>query len=902
MTEAKLKPSSIAFLVLLTVLGLCGNSLKYDLFFNVGIIFGGIFAILAVRIYGYYGIITGFIVSTYTYILWNHPYAIITYTAEAAFVAHYRAKMKNTVATDLAYWIVCGIPMIFVTYYLVMGMTLDFTMLIMMKQTVNGVISALIATVLYDIYRLYKMRIKNVKMYISYQHMIFQTVMVVLLVPMTIYIISSISTNKRYVSEGMSRELNQVLRSASISIEEFIQDNLWQMEFVRSLTVNHYVEHQELPRLVEEYNQLKNVHEYIENIDLLDKNLKVIVCTDPEKVETRKETIAKGMSLGEWIGSDPYVSPVKVFEENGGAKTVIFILSSVKDKAGKIVSYIRMAVDFKYISKMLTRMTEESKVMLTLLDRKGDVIFSTADKFQAGDLWEDRNLTGTMTQITDCGIYRYVPPPKANLPVMTRWNNSLYTKSINMGVITGFRLVTDMSLGNLIGYMNTSARRALFIMFCMILLAVLFAYLLSLRITKQLKVITERTKDLPMKINAGDTLRWPKSYIKEAVEIQDNFHEMAAQLHDMFADLRDQKRDIEQILDSIPLSIILKDFEDRIITLNEKAAESLQSDKDLLIGKTVNELYLSEVYCEQDQEVIRTKKPIKNIVTEYKPLQGVTYTARTSRIPVLDYKGDVISVLVVIDDITEELRQNEERERVLEIMNKQARMAEIGALINIIIHQWKQPLNVISLVAETIKDDIEEGECKPEDVIGDLEILIQNNNFLAQTISDFAGYYKQSKHKSKFSVKDIVEEVHTLIDKNFMKNMVSFRLEDAENDFEVYNLKNEFKQVCLNILNNANDALSNAEDTENRFISVRFENDGTEGKIIFTDNAGGINPELLPDQIFEPYVTTKGSDGSGIGLYLCRSIVEEHMEGKIYAANDNDQAVFTITFQMNIED
>jgi PAS domain S-box-containing protein len=888
--------------VLLSVLGLYGNSLKYELFFNVDIIFGSIFAILAVRIYGYYGIIVGFIAGTYTYVLWNHPYAIIIYTAEAAFVAHFRAKIKNTVATDLAYWIICGIPIIFVSYHLVMGMDLDSTLLIMMKQTVNGVISALAAAVLYDIYRLYKIRIRKVEMHISYQHMIFQTVLVVFLVPMMIYIMTSISTNKRYVSEGMFRGLSQTSKSVSISIEEFIQDNIWQMELIKELTNNHYIKSDEPLRLVDEYRQFRAVHEYVENVALLDKDLNVILCSDPEKMEARKDIIDQGMSFGEWTGSDPYVSPVKVFEENVGERTVIFILSSLKDDTGKVLNYIRVAIDFDYISRMLTRMTGESKILLTLLDRNGNVIFSTSDKVKSGGQWTDRNISGSMTKMTVNGIYQYAPPPKANLSVMMRWNSSLYTKSVDIDSMTGFRLVTDLPLDNLVSYMHTSARRALFIVFTMILIAVIFAYLLSLRITKQLKVIAERTKDLPMKINAGDTLRWPKSYIKEAVEIQENFHEMAEQLHDMFAELRDQKRDIEQILDSIPLSIMLKDTEDRIIALNEKAAESLHSDKDLLIGRTANELYLSEAYYEQDKEVIRSKMPIKNVVTEYKPMQGLTYTARTSRIPVLDYKGDVISVLVVIDDITEELKQNEERERVLEIINKQARMAEIGALINIIIHQWKQPLNVISLVAQTIRDDIQEGECKPDEVLNDLEILIQNNNFLAQTISDFAGYYKQSKHRSQFSVKDVIEEVHTLIDKNFMKNRVSFRIEGLDNDFSVYNLKNEFKQVCLNILNNANDALGSRDDIEDKSIVIRFENDGAEGRITFIDNGGGVKPELLPDKIFEPYVTTKGSDGSGIGLYICRNIVEEHMGGKISAANDDGHAVFTIILQINKAD
>lgn len=95
---------SIVALVILSVLGLLGNLLKIEMFFNVDFLFGSIFAMLAVQIFGFYGIIVAFIAGLYTIVLWNHPYAVVIFTAEAAFVAVFQRRFKNIVAADLLYW------------------------------------------------------------------------------------------------------------------------------------------------------------------------------------------------------------------------------------------------------------------------------------------------------------------------------------------------------------------------------------------------------------------------------------------------------------------------------------------------------------------------------------------------------------------------------------------------------------------------------------------------------------------------------------------------------------------------------------------------------------------------------------------------------------------------------
>lgn len=895
MTQIVNGKKSIAILILMSVLGIYGNSFRYELFFNVDIIFGSIFAILAVRIFGYYGIIAGFIASLYSYILWNHPYAIIIFTAEAAFVAKYSKKLRDIVLTDMVYWLCCGIPIIFITYHLIMGMDIGSVYLVMMKQTVNGVLSALAASCLYDLYRIYTVKKGNGETFISYQHMIFQTILVIIILPMLVYNFVTISTNKSYITNGMLKGLNNASQSADITINEFIRDNLQIIQLIKKLTVNHYPVKDSTDHIVSDFREIESIHKYILNISVLDKDGTYQFCTYRDKVKNHDNIFGGVTHLAEWQGADPYISPLTVMHEEEAPVWVVYLISSLKDADGNISGYVRIAVDFDYIKERLAGITKGSSLYVTLLDNEGKVVFSTSDKIKNGIIWEDRSQYGRMVLLKD-NIFEYTPEPKKNVSVMTTWKDSLYIKKTSVSASSGFTIITEMTLTNLVEYMFTSGRRSLTFVFVVILLSIVFSYYVSMGITRQLKRISKRTNDLPAKLLNGGDFDFETSYIKEVADIQNNFKQMVVKLKDMFDELKDQKSDVEQILDSIPLQIVLKDKNDKILMVNSKTTDYLDCGKSELIGKTTSEVYMSNAYYKADKEVMRIGQAIKNVVTEYKPASGKSFTARTSRTPVFNENGEIAYILVLIDDITEELKQNENHERMLALINKQSRMAEIGALMNMIIHQWKQPVNVISLVGQSIKEDLSAGNVNTDDILNDVEILLQNNSFLAQTVSDFTEYYKQSKHKSLFKVGDIISEVQALIAKNFMKARVTFKVYGEENDFEVLNLKNEFKQVCLNILNNAIDSLADKEIDE-KAVTVTFEKSGDKGIIKISDNGGGIPPHLLPDKIFEPYMTTK-KDGSGIGLYICRNIIQENMGGSIIAVNNDSGAEFIITFDI----
>ena len=147
---------SIPLLLALIAAGLAGNYFKYPIFLNIDFLFGSIFAMLALQFFGIgRGIAAAAIIAGYTYILWNHPYAIIIMTAEVAVVAWLMNRRKiGMVLADTLFWLVIGMPLVYLFYHLVMNVPPSNTYIIMTKQTMNGIANALIARLIFTGYAL----------------------------------------------------------------------------------------------------------------------------------------------------------------------------------------------------------------------------------------------------------------------------------------------------------------------------------------------------------------------------------------------------------------------------------------------------------------------------------------------------------------------------------------------------------------------------------------------------------------------------------------------------------------------------------------------------------------------------------------------------------------------------
>jgi signal transduction histidine kinase len=226
----------------------------------------------------------------------------------------------------------------------------------------------------------------------------------------------------------------------------------------------------------------------------------------------------------------------------------------------------------------------------------------------------------------------------------------------------------------------------------------------------------------------------------------------------------------------------------------------------------------------------------------------------------------------------------------LEILQQQSKLASMGEMIGSIAHQWRQPLNALSIHIQNLEEDYEEGLIDAAFV----ETFIETNrkiiNFMSKTIDDFRNFFRIDKQKMEFSIKEVVDEIANMQTASLKNANISLMVEGE--DFRVNGFKSEFAQTLLNIINNAKDAILQ-NGVKYGKVRVLLQ----DRKITIEDNAGGI-PEDVIQRVFEPYFTTKEQGkGTGIGLYLTKMIVEDNMGGKITVKNAQDGAIFEIDLQ-----
>ncbi|MFY4796718.1 ATP-binding protein [Aliarcobacter butzleri] len=238
-------------------------------------------------------------------------------------------------------------------------------------------------------------------------------------------------------------------------------------------------------------------------------------------------------------------------------------------------------------------------------------------------------------------------------------------------------------------------------------------------------------------------------------------------------------------------------------------------------------------------------------------------------------------------------KQNKEFEKMI---LQQSKFVKSGEMIANITHQFRQPLNNISYILINLKKRFESE--KLDKIFFDKKVNQANEqvSFLSKTIDDFKEFYLQEKEKDDFFVKDSIQNALTILNPDLQKDNINLNLKfETFEDIKIFGVKNELSQVVLSLVSNSIDALKNRHNPK---ISINVVSSSAEVIIEILDNAGGIKAKNLK-KIFEPYFSTK-EEGTGIGLYLSKIIIEESFGGKLQVQNIKDGAKFSIFIEKAI--
>ena len=252
-----------------------------------------------------------------------------------------------------------------------------------------------------------------------------------------------------------------------------------------------------------------------------------------------------------------------------------------------------------------------------------------------------------------------------------------------------------------------------------------------------------------------------------------------------------------------------------------------------------------------------------------------------------------IQLVELNDSLEQKVKKalDEAREKDKQLL-QQSRHAQMGEMISMIAHQWRQPLAAISATSTAIILKVKLKRLDDELAIELAQKISDFSQHLSSTINDFREFFKTNKEKNEINTTEMIKDVLKIVETSIVNKNIELT-KDFQTDEKVNTYPNELKQVILNLIKNAEDILLEKE-IENPHIEIKTYKKQDNVIIEISDNAGGV-PENIIDKIFDPYFSTKTKkDGTGLGLYMSKTIIEEHCGGKLSVENSKNGAVFKI--------
>ena len=373
------------------------------------------------------------------------------------------------------------------------------------------------------------------------------------------------------------------------------------------------------------------------------------------------------------------------------------------------------------------------------------------------------------------------------------------------------------------------------------------------------------------KIDQEDNLRALWHFIDTVTE---EYNQINVYLREKLKEIEQLKNQatikLETISDSMKEGMVICDGDEKIIEVNKAFEKMIGLKRCEIIGKSVREFIDSDLDCKNfsntQEVIIKGKKNIEAVISlnEMK----------------LNKRNVILATIMDIGDLKDKERQ----------IMQQSKLVQMGEMINMIAHQWRQPLNALSAIAIKMDMKNEMDMLSKEEIEKSASFIQKTVQNMSDTINSFLNFAKGNSIKEKFEINELLEDV---------LNMMKAQLDSHNIDIEIntepiyfHSHKNEILQILLNLISNARDVLVERK-KEDKKIKINIYTEDNYGVIEVEDNAGGIDEKII-DRIFEPYFTTKGPKGTGLGLYMSKMLATEKLKGDILVENGKEGAKFRL--------
>lgn len=531
---------NLPVLVVLIFAGLIGNHFKYPVFLNIDFIFGSIFSMLALQFFGLgRGIFAAAIVACYTWVHWNHPYAIIIMTAEAAVVGLLmKRRSMGMVLADTVYWLFVGIPMVYLFYYFVMDSSVSSTLIVMTKQTINGISNALLARLLFSAY-LNRSQTGQISLVEATSNAFAFFVLTPVIIVLAVSSRSDFSetdllirNNVSHSSKSIARNLDKWLESRSLVIS-----NLAEMALERTPSQMQVHLEQALASDISFYRI------GLQNVDA------VVTAHAPMMDELGKPNIGKDFSNRPFIKDlknrcKPMLTEVVMEQFTHPRPLAVMLVPIMVD--GVFSSYIAGVLNLQEVSNYLSSNTDIDGMNYSLLDKNGNII---ATNKQGQKLLKPiKRENGKFIKLED-GIVQWIPGMESNVSIMEQWKKTTYITELSIGKLAEWKLVLEQPVAPFQKILYERYSKRLILLFILLLSALAIAELLGRSMAAKTRQLGRLTRDMPAQIASDVSVEWPQSSITETALLIENFKEMAEALYSAFSANQLINKRLEQQVD-----------------------------------------------------------------------------------------------------------------------------------------------------------------------------------------------------------------------------------------------------------------------------------------------------------------------------------------------------------------
>ncbi|MDP2077089.1 MAG: AAA family ATPase [Sulfuricurvum sp.] len=346
---------------------------------------------------------------------------------------------------------------------------------------------------------------------------------------------------------------------------------------------------------------------------------------------------------------------------------------------------------------------------------------------------------------------------------------------------------------------------------------------------------------------------------------------------------------LTQVVDQNPFSTIITNTEGVIEYANKQSLIMTGYFEQELIGKKMS-IFCSGIHPKEFYtdlwDTITHKQQIWRGTIINKIKNGENIDCSSTIFPILNANREVINFVTIQENVTQRNIKDK-------LFMMQTRQAQMGEMLSMIAHQWRQPLSVISALMNKQRVNIALEKYTLQGIeqsLGDVDTQVQ---YLSRTISDFRDFFRPDKEKTLTKSSIIIDKALGLI-RHTLKNDKVEIVTDYTNDVSYLTYEHEMIQVFLNLIKNAQDAFKERK-IVNPTLTIKSNHQDNMTFITIEDNAGGIDSSVI-STLFLPYVSTKNEhNGTGLGLYMSKTIVEEHCQGSLHVENTANGAKFTLS-------